>query len=221
MPVLVLPVTRAAVLRPPVVASSPLAGVTFAADTLDDTDGVLISAHTASDGGSWTRNTGSGGTSAPRFFSNRVRNSENQKHGWYHSAVPAQANYEITGKVRVVTSATSARCGPFLMDVTNALNGYVLAPNFSGTQGFILYLVDTGTLTALSTYAVTVNSGTTYTLKLRRNGSALDGYVDGVLRCSATDSTYTANGRVGMFIEGTANDAANQHFEELTSAVYL
>jgi hypothetical protein len=199
-----------------------LAGITFASDTLDDTDGVLISSHAASDGGSWTRNTGSGGTSAPRFITNRVRNSENQIHVWYHSAVPAQTDYEITAKIRVVSSAVSGGAGPFLMDVTNAVTGYLFMPDFApASDGYYLYRVAAGVKTEIGNYIAVPNSSVTYTLALRRQAGEIKAYHNGVLRITVADATYTNIGRAGIWIQGTASDVANQHVEEFTSATYV
>jgi hypothetical protein len=60
-----------------------------------------------------------------------------------------------------------------------------------------LYKKSGGTFTLLQEVPLTVNTNTTYTLKLVMSGSTLTGYVNGTQLVSVTDSTFTS-GKIGF-----------------------
>ncbi len=71
-----------------------------------------------------------------------------------------------------------------------------------------------GTATAFTpSYAETLNAGDVRTMKLEMIGTTLNGYVDGTLRCTATDSEITPTGYAGLRFDGvTAGDGGVDDF---------
>jgi hypothetical protein len=73
--------------------------------------------------------------------------------------------------------------------------------------GFELYKYVGGAFTQLgSTYTTTISAGVAYTVRLAMQGATITGFLDGVERVSATDSTLTAQGNAGVMNYGTAWD---------------
>jgi hypothetical protein len=86
-----------------------------------------------------------------------------------------------------------------------AESGYVWRYNGSNCQ---LFVVTTGSFSSIgSAYTATLSSG--MVLRLECEGTAIRGYVDGVLRASATNSGVTAAGNGGIRVEGTTARADN------------
>lgn len=110
------------------------------------------------------------------------------------------SNYAVTGNAKTGTTGSSHRVGVLGRWLnTSGGNGYRFRIEGDGTAR--LERVVNGTATDLDTDTVAGFSASTYyDIELRMNGTTIQGYVGGVLECSATDSTHTSNGSPGILL---------------------
>lgn len=128
----------------------------------------------------------------------------------YTATEPATANHEVEADCQSDNSAVGAGVGARLAN-TSAVSGYALL-GFGGDT-FYLVRLTAGADTYLDSGG-TCNASTVYNLRLRCNGSTIEGYVDDVLTLSATDSTYASNTDVGLMSFGAIN-ASDSNFDNL------
>ena len=79
---------------------------------------------------------------------------------------------------------------------------------WSLTDNFVVYKRVSGSWTLIQRYTVTLTTNTVYEFRLKMNGTTIEGYLDGTLRASGTDSALSASGDAGLSAgtDGTAND---------------
>lgn len=114
------------------------------------------------------------------------------------------ANYTVSGIAKTGTTGSSNRVGVLGRWVeTLGGNGYRL--RIQGDAVVRLEKVVNGTAFDLDVDSIAGFSGSTYyTLDLKMNGSTIEGYIDGVLKCSATDSDHTSAGVPGVMLRNTS-----------------
>jgi pectate lyase len=108
---------------------------------------------------------------------------------------PSWTTQRIEAKVKAVSFNGSDRFVALLGRYGNASNTYQLALRSSNKVQ--LRKAVNGTWTTLATTTFTVSTNRWYTLKFELVGTSLKGYVDGVQKVSATDSSRTT-GTVGV-----------------------
>ena len=143
----------------------------------------------ASDGlGSWTAHSGTWGIISNRAY--LVSGS-----GFSTATLESSlANVEV--ECTILDGGDRALCAR-LQDSNN----YLICAVIPGAPGAIrLQRVVGGTFTTLASYTGTVASGDV--IRFRLNGTALEGYQNGVLRASATESTFSGNTRHGLWSNG-------------------
>lgn len=127
----------------------------------------------------------------------------------YYNATPPVADYSVEADIVVFTNGASEGDAGLVGRANTASNSfYYCYINGSGTQ-LILAVMTNGTAVASNVYAGSFPgspSGTTYRIKLELIGSALKAYADGVLRCSLTDTSLTAVGKVGIRAPANLSD---------------
>ncbi len=167
----------------------------FAADAFTDVDGTLLSVHSPTGGGSWTEII-SGGNSIQIYSGVGVTAGGPSTLGYYvHSATPPSANYDVEMLVAPIGTIGEQYVGVLGRIVDNAnLYRFFYNPIAGEWQ---LDCVVANAIATSSTYTQVLTT-TSYALKMSLNGSSLKGYVDGVERCSLTDTTYTTAGSVGL-----------------------
>jgi hypothetical protein len=188
--------------------AEPAAGP-FASDTFTDTATTSLASHTPTSGGSWTKHANSTAGNAVISNANRVRNptAGGQWNIYYHSATPAAADYDVSATVVMKSDNNVSAAGPMGRIDTSETRGYLFVYNTSA-NGWRLFKVVSGTFTQLgSTYSQTLTVDVEYVAKLEMVGTAIKGYVDGVQRISVTDSSVTATGKAGLWLEDTASDS--------------
>ncbi len=168
-------------------------------DTFTDTAGTLLSAHTPDGGGSWSISTG--GSDGVITASNTLRPGGASATGGLHSATPPSANYSVYGKVIAKNLGVDHRIG-----VAGRMVGddrySVHLRGLAGTFRLMKNVGGVGNQLAVSSSITVVNEGV-YAIELRMSGSTLEGYVDGVLKLSATDTDLTAAGNAGVALDGS------------------
>lgn len=172
-------------------------------DNFTDVDGTVLDTgpHTADSGDTWTRHPSA--SSGAIITSNRLRSSaatgaEIGLH--YSSDVPGNADYLVTARfVQMTDTGTTAIMARLS---TSAYNGYALL-YIPGFNLWVLARYDAGVNTNLATYGDSLSNGEERTGTLKVQGESISGLVDGVVRMEATDTTYTAVGRAGLFTTGT------------------
>jgi hypothetical protein len=102
--------------------------------------------------------------------------------------------YSVQARAKALSFNGSGRYFGILARYQSSSNYYLLALSNAGTLEICKKVGGTVTVLASKTYSVA--TGTWYTLKLTVNGSSLQGYVNGALELSATDSSLIA-GKIG------------------------
>lgn len=142
-------------------------------------------------GSAWSEDTG-----AWEIVGNAVRQTTTgatlRKLRWVGALAPATNDVAVQGSF-TVSSSTAVAVGPAVrMASGSTISLYVVVV---GIGGIGLYRFDSGTPTLLQQYVdASIVAGSVVTLRLEAQGSALRGYLNGTLRVSATDSTYTSGG---------------------------
>ena len=107
----------------------------------------------------------------------------------------AWTSYTVSARVKPTQFGATSRSTGIAARATSMTNYYALV--LVGDNSVALRRVAGGTETTLATAVTGVVPGTWYTLALTVAGTSLTGFVDGVPRVQATDSTF-ANGRIGL-----------------------
>lgn len=179
----------------------------FVTDTFTEGSNTNLNAHTPEVGGAWSY---AMGTWTVVGATDVVQLSSGQEFAW-NSASPPGANYYVEAVGRTVATNATDRFGVAIGDG----GGYAAV----GTDCYYLYVTGAGSLVMLeqangsiaapSSYSgdYTIpgfSASTDYTIRLDRNGSTLTGYLDGVARVTATDSTFSANGQAGIYLRNSS-----------------
>lgn len=176
-------------------------------DTFTEASGTpFLVSHTGETGATWTRASSSGdtaGSNAPRVDSTNDEwyggNTTNNQH-YYASASPANADQRITATFNRRASSTGQWTGLILrMDTGASLTGYVLFYINSATPFFRLYRINSGAGTQLgSDYTYTLPAVTNTDVDFYAVGSSIKAYLGSTLMISATDSSITSAGKLGI-----------------------
>ncbi|MCC7325646.1 MAG: hypothetical protein IT521_02430 [Burkholderiales bacterium] len=184
----------------------------FAADAFGGTSGTELSTYSSD----WTKI--SGATQRDVFISSAGRarcGSVTGSAGYYHSVVPASADYSVSADMLVVTNASGALASTIARCTPAAATFYMFG--FTVDTGWRLYKSINNTFTQLgSTVADTLTEGNTYRIETRVSGNQISGYVDGVLKIGPiTDSSISAAGKPGLRLFGVTSwgDAASLHLD--------
>lgn len=166
-------------------------------DSLTDTFPTALQSHTANTGQSWSRHSSVGGMTFTGG-GGKIQTDGAQVTVYKSSWVPAAADYDvITTLVRDSSgSAGSASYSAGRIDAavqTYYFFGYNMPSGYWELSKCIA-----GTFTTLATFTQTVAVDAIRVCKLQMRGTAIKGFVDGVERCSVTDSSITAAGSLGV-----------------------
>ncbi len=180
----------------------------FLVDSLDDTSGTYLTAHTVSGagatGGAWNLIAISGGGTLGELSCNAAGTGYYSTEGGtgsgcYNAATPSSADYEVEASIWHYAADSSkagvaARCSTtdasryeFVYD--NADTTWKLRRR--GADNSIAATIDTDSTVAFP-------DDTTYPVKITVEGSTIKGVVNGAEVCSGTDSTITAAGKAGL-----------------------
>jgi hypothetical protein len=130
----------------------------------------------------------------------------------YISGTPASADYTVQVDVRVFSAiGNSGVVGRVNTGAKTFYGLYIHANN----NELVLYKHVGGAVTTLDVFvsAGFFDAGSTYTIELEMIGTAIKGYVDGVERCSATDSAITAAGKAGIRCPSISDTTTGKHLD--------
>jgi hypothetical protein len=105
-------------------------------------------------------------------------------------------NYSVQARVKPLSFGSGTSVVALASRVTSATKMYRLA--LTGANRAELQVMDGSSITVLGSAALTVATGSWYTLRIDTSGSTISGYVNGTAVGSAGNTAYSA-GRIGLF----------------------
>jgi len=190
--------------------------VQILSDNTVDTAAVLLDAHTPQVGSAWTKN----GTSTATMVissANRIRQSGTGLAGYYIGNVPAGPDQTIVCDDYIAAIGAAAQVAGPTLRMDTAANTLYEAGYRGNSLAWSIIKIVAGKITLLAGVATTVTAGATYTLTFSIVGSSLILLVNGVSTVTATDSTITATGRVGIHSGITTTDTTGHHQTNLSA----
>lgn len=165
---------------------------TILTDTFTDVDDTDITSHTSDSGHSWVAQNGYSPTQQARVVSNRLmpRSSLNVYRA---NVTMPNANYEVEAVLSVLSNTGSVG----VTARASATESTFYAWRYQSNVWVLLERV-AGVDTTLQTFSQTLTAGQTVTAKIVCNGTTIEGYVDGVLRATVTNSDITSAGSPGL-----------------------
>lgn len=173
----------------------------FVYDTMTDTAGTLLTAHTGQTGATWTKTGSQTGDGQITGTGDHVRITGAVETFVKASGAPAGADYDVQADFFFPDASTYlSLSGRQNGAALNAGTGGYLA-GFDPSTGLHIY----NGLTILASSAYSPSAASTHVLRFSLRGTALTLYVDGVSTLTATDSTYASAGTAGLFFFATAS----------------
>lgn len=191
-------------------------GAVFASDNFTDTAGTLLSAHTPSGGGTWTKHTLYSETLVITD-ANRVRKDASANGTVYHhSGTSATADYDVEG---VLFVASNIGVFPGIAGrIDTAADTYYFMRYNGTTQVWDLMKAVAGSFTALGSQGQVLTVGNSYLMKLQMRGNQIRAYVDGSpLFTAVTDNSIVAAGKAGFRFFGANSNTTGYHFDSFTA----
>jgi hypothetical protein len=194
--------------------------MTFINDTLTDTVGTTLTAHTGEQGATWTQAGFDAGEAvfdgANRVYFRNVAPSE--AGGLVASGLPAGPDYDVAWGLYNYTNIASSIAAVGRFDPATG-DGYLAG--FSTVSGWLLWRMDAGVRTVIDSSAATLATSTEYDLVMTFRGSTIALEVEGVEVCSVTDATYSAAGRVGIYSPGVQTVATGRGITYINATDYV
>lgn len=195
---------------------------TFVNDTFTDTNAVLLENHTGETGATWAKITGL--TGAFTINANRIYCSS-VTAGYYASGSPANADYDVTASIYFASTGNNGTLEILARQSTGAVTGYGLrlerVSSGGGTIRLALMYWNAGSGTSIgtpNTYTITPAAAETHTLKLTLRGTALTVLYDDTSVITATHSSISAAGKVGVRGATAYSTTTGWHVDSLTAA---
>lgn len=187
----------------------------FVRDTMTGTNWTDLHLRTGELGATWTRHPDvNGGSSRWYLYGGRVHSGV-----WgtmYASGTPASADYDVTCTYRVYTTVSTLNLGICVRMSTTEDTYYSMY--YQAGELVLIKRVDGVTSPALDYYIGSLTGGgTDYTFKLETIGTAIKGYVNGIERVSATDSSITAAGKAGLRSLASNDAATGNHIDNFVA----
>jgi hypothetical protein len=165
---------------------------TILTDTFTDADNTDITAHTSDSGHSWVEQNGYSPSQQARVISNRLMPRSSLNVYRANLTMP-NANYEVQAVLNVLSNTGSIGVTARASSTESTFYYW----RYSSNQWALIERV-AGTETTLGTFSQTLTAGQTVTVKIVCNGTTIAGWVDGVLRATATNSDITGAGSPGL-----------------------
>ncbi len=178
-----------------------------------------LASHTGETGATWTK---VGAADFKGDNAGHIHKTTGADDDWYYdyaSGVPAGANYDVT--CGIVTNTGTLGC--MARGSTSTLSGYAACYDLvtldGGSAGIVLYKFSGGLIgsVTLGRFATTLSAGA-HTIVLSVSGTSLSVSLDGTPRISASDSTYAAAGKVGVFGYSTSAGNTDFTFDSISAA---
>lgn len=170
---------------------------TFVQDSFTDSDATNLSSHTGETGATWAKLTGFSGNVV--INSNRAENAAtfSVDAAYYASGAPTGADYDVSADYSWVNTNTCS--WQILGRVDTSTGDFYTAYYRRGSNTFRIEKRVSGSYTTLASgTGDSPAAGTAVNIKLALSGSALELFADSVSKLTATDSSITAAGKVGV-----------------------
>lgn len=192
--------------------------MTFASDTFTGSAATELSAYSAS----WSKQTGHtlDGFIGVASATYAISNQDAEYVVYQHSAAPASANYSVFADLTRINTGSGSTTHGVCGRMAAAADTFYAFLHFQSLNEARLYKWVAGTPTQLgSSYALTMSVGSTYNFELRMTGTTIEGYIDGVQRCTATDSAISAAGKSGILLRNSRASSVDNFSLDNFSAV--
>lgn len=180
-------------------------------DNFTDADNTTIIAHTSDSGYAWVAQNGFSPTNHARINNNKLYPLSSLNVYRANFLMPSP-NYEVEAVLNVITNTGSIGINARASSVSNTFynwryssNSWILAKSVAGVQ------------TNLATFSQTLTVGQIVRAKIVCNGTSIQGYVDGVLRASVTDTDITLAGSVGLRSVTAVTTTTGVHMDSITA----
>lgn len=202
-----------------IISTAPACVGTFFSDTFTEsgTGNINLDQHTPDIGGLWIGTDAGDGSIVLDRGNDEIKStvSGGVSKTAYSNLTANCADYSVFANVKIGASGTSNRVevlGRYLD--TSGGNGYRARLSGDGTAQ--LAILTNGTGIELDADPVAGFSASAYyDVELRMTGSTISMYVNGVLECTATDTTHTANGTNAVILRNTACRVTSTSLEYL------
>ena len=174
-------------------------------DTFTGSNGTSLTAHTGEHGAAWSNHPSYTGA-AVLTGNGTVRANQTGFSEFYASGVPADANYSVEG-VLDIQSAIGSQFVAICARLSTSSHAAYFLYNFNGDWAL------QNASGNIATWTAAAADGDR--LRVSCNGSAIQGWINNVLRLSGTDSTITAAGRAGLFFSGNATNSTGMHLNSV------
>jgi hypothetical protein len=184
----------------------------FVSDTFTESSDTNLDSHVGETGATWA----SFGPSATVDAAKDIIYGTLGYGVRYASGTPASADYSVTCVIEVPSGGTNSlrNSGPAGRVSTSVQTGYFFRLSASDWQ---LYKVVSGSFTSLGSWTDSISAPATRTAKLELSGSTITGYVDGTSRVSVTDTSITAAGKAGIWIDGDASSTSGAFISSISA----
>jgi hypothetical protein len=183
-------------------------------DTFTDANNTTIIAHTSDSGYAWVAQTGYAPTVHARIINNRLM-PQSPLNVYRADFVMPSPNYEVETIFYVFTNTGLMGVNARASSIADTYYTW----RYSGGIGWALQKWVNGALTILATFSQTLIMGQVVVAKIVCNGSTIQGYVDGVLRASATDTVITEAGSVGIRVPFAVTSTTGMHMDSIKATV--
>ncbi len=174
-------------------------------DSYTDSNGTDLTAHTADTGHIWYEHPNTSNNAA-EIQSNKLVSQNSSASIYYSSIRPLTPDYSV----QVDATYQSANGHTFYLGarLSTSANNQYRAYYSSGSWRLQALWNNAANASELGTWAQTLTSGQTYTVKITCSGSTIKLFIDGVERVSATDSNVSAAGRPGLSVNGATSSSS-------------
>lgn len=191
----------------------------FLTDLFTDTNGVVLSAHTADSGGTWSKNSTLSGVLT--INTNRAYCSTTNACYFNTVGAPISADYEVTATITVITNINSniGVCGRMATSANTMYYAFLSRVSTGGgTYTIQLSSYVAGTPNSLGSYSITAPSGD-HTIKLRMLADQISVDWDGVTRIGpVTDTAVTDAGKAGVRATTASSTTTGYHLADVTAS---
>jgi hypothetical protein len=195
--------------------SETLPTTSFLNDTFTAADGTLLTAHTSESGHTWSKISGTG---AGTIQSGRLYISPSSQTDYRSSAAPSSADYEVTASVHI-TSELNSGAGIMARVSPSARTYYGMELWRSTTWFALIFKVVAGAFTFFTTPGIAdPGAGADVPLLLRVEGNQITATVNGVTYGPFIDSTISAAGTPGVFIDSGTTVAGGTQLDYISAA---
>jgi hypothetical protein len=134
---------------------------------------------------------------------------------YYNDAVPADAEYDVEGRITQVADAASA--GVLARFDPLAETGYRASYRATSANAWTISKWVDGASATLCTWNESLSNGAVRDFRFEVRDGSQKLCVEDVLRCSSTDTTIAGAGRVGVRFGDTSSATTGVHLDSITA----